>query len=71
MTGVDDAEFGDFCDDAETLAGLLLALKGDFPAKKESLIIGRCRFLVLDIRKHRIMSVRCNVMPKNEDDTED
>lgn len=71
VTGVDDAEFGDFCDDAETLAGLLLALKGDFPAKKESLIIGRCRFLVLDIRKHRIMSVRCNVMPKNEDDTED
>lgn len=52
--------------EAETLAGLLLAIKGDFPAKKESLLCGRCRFLVLEIRKHRIISVRCNVIPPQE-----
>lgn len=63
VTGVDEEEFGELADDAETLAGLLLAIKGDFPAKKESLVAGRCRFLVLDIQKHRIISVRCNVMP--------
>ncbi|MCM1006238.1 MAG: gliding motility-associated protein GldE [Prevotella sp.] len=52
--------------EAETLAGLLLAVKGDFPSKKEALTVGRCRFLVLDIQKHRIISVRCNVIPKDE-----
>ena len=65
VTGVDEEEFGELTDDAETLAGLLLAIKGDFPAKKESLVAGRCRFLVLDIQKHRIISVRCNVMPED------
>lgn len=62
ITGVEEDEFGDYADDAETLAGLLLAVKGDFPAKKESLVAGRCRFLVLDIQKHRIISVRVKVM---------
>lgn len=52
--------------EAETLAGLLLAIKGDFPAKKEALVCGRCRFLVLDIQKHRIISVRCNIMPDSD-----
>ena len=61
-TGIDVEEFGEAGEDAETLAGLLLAVKGDFPAKKESLICGRCRFLVLDIQKHRIISVRCSIM---------
>lgn len=70
VTGVDADELGDLSDDAETLAGLILALKGDFPVKKESLIMGRCRFLVLEIRKHRIISVRCNVMPENPTDSE-
>lgn len=65
ITGVDEDEFGELADDAETLAGLLLAFKGDFPTKKESLTIGRCRFLVLDIQKHRITSVRCNVIEVN------
>ncbi len=67
VTGVEEEEFGEWADDAETLAGLLLAVKGDFPAKKESLVAGRCRFLVLDIQKHRIISVRCNVMPAEQD----
>ena len=61
ITGVEEEEFGDI-DDAETLAGLLLAIKGDFPGKKEALVAGRCRFLVLDIQKHRIISVRVKVM---------
>lgn len=62
VTGVDEEEFGALADEAETLAGLLLAIKGDFPQKKESLVAGRCRFLVLDIQKHRIISVRVRVM---------
>lgn len=67
ITGVEEEEFGDI-GEAETLAGLLLALKGDFPAKKESIVAGRCRFLVLDIRKHRIISVRVKVMNEIQND---
>jgi len=50
-------------EDCETLAGMLLAIKGDFPKEKEPLVYGRCRFLVLEIANHRIVSVRVKVMP--------
>ena len=62
VTGTDPEDYAAYEEEAETLAGLLLAVKGDFPAKKESLECGRCRFTVLDIQKHRIISVRCKVM---------
>lgn len=67
ITDIDEEEFGDI-GEAETLAGLLLHIKGDFPSKKESLVAGRCRFLVLDIRKHRIISVRVKVMDEIQED---
>lgn len=56
--------YGPVTEDCETLAGMLLAIKGDFPRDKESLVYGRCRFLVLDISQHRIVSVRVKVMPE-------
>lgn len=56
--------YGPVTEDCETLAGMLLAIKGDFPREKESLVYGRCRFLVLDITQHRIVSVRVKVMPE-------
>lgn len=66
ITGIDSEEFEAY-GEAETLAGLLLAIKGDFPSKKEALVCGHCRFLVLDIQKHRITSVRCKVMDTVQD----
>lgn len=56
--------YGPVTEDCETLAGMLLAIKGDFPREKESIVYGRCRFLVLDIAQHRIVSVRVKVMPE-------
>ncbi len=47
-----------------TLAGMLLAIKGDFPKSKESIVYRRCRFLVLSIERHRIADVRVKVMPE-------
>lgn len=62
----DEAEelYGPVMEDCETLAGMLLAIKGDFPREKESLVYGRCRFLILEIANHRIVSVRVKVMPE-------
>jgi gliding motility-associated protein GldE len=63
VTGLDEADYADVAADSETLAGMLLAVKGDFPKEKEPLVYGRCRFLVLEIDHHRITSVRVKVMP--------
>lgn len=64
ITGLDEADYAEVAEDSETLAGMLLAIKGDFPKEKEPLVYGRCRFLVLDIQQHRIASVRVKVMPE-------
>lgn len=63
VTGLDEDDYAPVAEDCETLAGMLLAIKGDFPKEKEPLVYGRCRFLILDIEHHRIASVRVKVMP--------
>lgn len=62
VTELDETEYADVTEDCETLAGMLLAIKGDFPKEKEPLVYGRCRFLILDIEHHRITNVRVKVM---------
>lgn len=64
VTGLDEEEYADVTEDAETLAGMLLAIKGDFPKEKEPLVYGRCRFLILDVTDHRITEVRVKIMPE-------
>ena len=68
ITGLDESEYADVTQDAETLAGMLLAVKGDFPKDKEPLVYGRCRFLVLDVSDHRITQVRVKVMPELQEE---
>ena len=51
-------------DEIETLAGLLLTAKGDFPKEKEPMKVGRFNLMALEIERHRIESVRVNLMPK-------
>lgn len=63
ITDLDPDDYADVAEDCETLAGMLLAVKGDFPKEKEPLVYGRCRFLVLDIVDHRIAEVRVKIMP--------
>ena len=63
ITGLEEEDYAPVAEDVETLAGMLLAIKGDFPSNKEPLVYGRCRFLVLDIVDHRIAEVRVKVMP--------
>lgn len=66
ITGVNEEEFADVTEDCDTLAGMLLAIKGDFPKAKESIVYGNCRFLILTIERHRIASVRVKVMTEEE-----
>lgn len=59
-------DYDDVAEDCDTLAGMLLNIKGDFPKSKESIAYGRCRFLILSIERHRIASVRVRVMSDEE-----
>jgi len=63
ITDLDGDDYAPVAGDCETLAGMLLAIKGDFPKEKEPMVYGRCRFLVLRVEHHRIASVRVKVMP--------
>jgi len=64
ITGLNEEDYKEMTEDAETLAGMLLSIKGDFPKEKEPLVYGRCRFLVLDVADHRIVNIRVKVMPE-------
>ena len=66
ITDLDEEDYKDVTEDSETLAGMLLNIKGDFPKDKEPLVYGRCRFLILEITDHRIAEVRVMVMPPEQ-----
>jgi gliding motility-associated protein GldE len=52
-----DPESFPHADDVETLAGLILAVKGDFPKEKETIEAAGCHFTVLKMERHRIQSL--------------
>lgn len=64
VTDIDENQFEKISEDAETVAGLLLAIKGDFLKENEIIVYGGCRFKVLDVEKHRIATVKVIVPPK-------
>ena len=57
IMNIEEEELGD-TGEAETLAGLLLEIKGDFPTMKETIARGPLRFQVTQIEKHRITKVK-------------
>ena len=63
ITGLNEAEFDDKAEDAETLAGLILDIKEDFPKTNEQIVYGRCKFLVLELDKRRIGKVKVTIEP--------
>ena len=63
ITGLEPEEMEEYDQEADTIAGLLLAVKGDFLAEKEKIRCGRCIFVVLRVLKHRIATVRVKILP--------
>lgn len=58
---IEEETLGDI-GEAETLAGLMLEIKGDFPENKESLQLGNLRFLIMQMEKHRITKIRVSLI---------
>ena len=62
-TGLDSKSFGKLTDEVDTLAGLILEIKGDFPEKKEMVEYQLYTFQILEMDKKRILKVK---FTKNE-----
>lgn len=55
---LDDEYFESVQGEADTLAGLLLEVKGDFPELHERMVFGRCTFEVMELDERRIVKVK-------------
>ena len=60
---VEPTEFGKLTEEVETLAGLLLEIKGEFPRRREVITYGKYRFQVLEVDNRRILKVKFNTLP--------
>ncbi|MBQ9705421.1 MAG: gliding motility-associated protein GldE [Paludibacteraceae bacterium] len=58
---VDEEEFEKVSGEIETLAGLVLELKGDFPKRGEVVIYDRFEFEIVAMEKRRIKSIKVTV----------
>lgn len=61
---IDSDEFEDIAADADTLAGLILELKGEFPVQQEVLFYKNYRFEIVEMDSRRILKVKVTVLPK-------
>ena len=65
---VDSDEFEEVAGDSDTLAGLLLELKGEFPFPHEILNYKNFRFEILEMNSRRILKVKVTVFSSSRND---
>ena len=63
VTGLAEEAFEDVVGDADTLAGLVLELKGEFPALHEKIAYDKYEFEVLEMDNRRILKIKFVVTP--------
>ena len=65
--GEDEEAFDEVIGEADTLAGLLLEIKGEFPSLHEKVSFGRYEFEVLEMDNRRILRVKFTLLPNPSD----
>ncbi len=58
---IDEEELGEHAEEAETIAGFLLDIKGEFLKEKEVVNYGRFTFTVIKVVKYRIAKVKVTI----------
>ncbi len=72
ITKVDEEVFDEVAGDSDTLAGLLLELKGEFPALHEKVTYDHYEFEVLEMDNRRIIKVKFTInTPPSDSDKKD
>ncbi|KAA6317769.1 Magnesium and cobalt efflux protein CorC, partial [termite gut metagenome] len=62
VTQLDENSFNKIAGDADTLAGLLLEMKGEFPMLNEKVVYNNCEFEVLALDNRRILKVKLTLL---------
>ena len=65
-TDIDSEDFEDITEEVDTLAGLILELKGDFPEQNEVITYKNYEFKIVAINARRILKVKFNIMRTEE-----
>jgi len=68
-TGLDSKTFGKLTDEVDTLAGLILEIKEDFPEEKEVITYKDYSFDILEMDNKRILKIKfmnLKLAPENE-----
>jgi len=68
ILNIDDEEFEEVEGDADTLAGLLLEIKGDFPSIHEKIDYKNYTFEVMNVEERRISKIKVTVHPVRVED---
>lgn len=71
VISADEDDFGKLTEEVETLAGLLLEIKGDFPRRKEVIIYDKYRFQILEMDNRRIQKVKFSYLTEEEMNSEE
>ena len=58
ILNIDDDELDEVAGDADTLAGLLLEIKGDFPSLNEVIQTSNIQFEVMEMNERRISKIK-------------
>ena len=66
ITHSQEADFEPMAGEADTLAGLLLELKGEFPSRHEKLTYRNFTFEVLEMENRRILKIKVIITPTEE-----
>lgn len=67
-TGVPEEDFEKIQEDVDTIAGLMLELKGDFPKRKEIINFMDYSFQAEEVDQRRILKVRFNPLNTNQEE---
>lgn len=70
VTELDPSSFGKLTEEVETLAGLLLEIKGDFPKRREIIDYPPFRFRILEVDNRRILKVKFTRIPESAEKEE-
>jgi len=71
IIGLDEDDYAQFVGEADTLAGFLLELKGDFPKKDEELVCKDLILKVMEKKERRLSGIRVTVRHQEKHDRED
>lgn len=67
VINVSEDDFGNLTEEVETLAGLLLEIKGDLPERREIIEYKQYRFQILEADNRRILKVKYTQIPSEKE----